>query len=82
MRDLTHKLQNIKNPSYSQFENAFVTVLENLVPLKKEHLRFDHSPFMMKALRKAIMTRSRLKNIYNKKGSYENWGKYKKQINF
>ena len=82
MRDLTHKLQNIKNPSYSQFENAFVTVLENHVPLKKEQLRFDHSPFMMKALRKAIMTRSRLKNIYNKKRSYENWDKYKKQRNF
>ena len=28
------------------------------------------------------MTRSRLKNIYNKKRSYDNWEKYKKQINF
>ena len=34
---------------------------------------------MAKALRKAIMTRSRLKNIYNKKRSYDNWDKYKKQ---
>ena len=34
MRDLTHELQNIKNPSYSQFEKAFVTVLDNHVPLK------------------------------------------------
>ena len=59
-----------------------VTVLDNHVPLKKKQLRFNHSPFMTKALRKAIMTRSSLKNIYNKKGSYENWGKYKKQINF
>ena len=33
---------------------------------------------MTKALRKAIMTRSRLKNIYNKKRSYDNWDKYKK----
>ena len=37
---------------------------------------------MTKALRKAIMTRSRLKNIYNKKRSYDNWDKYKKQRNF
>ena len=37
---------------------------------------------MAKALRKAKMTRSRLKNIYNKKRSYDNWDKYKKQINF
>ena len=78
VRDLTHELQNIKNRSYSQFEKAFVTVLDNHVPLKKKQLRFNHSPFMTKALRKAIMTRSRLKNIYNKKRSYENWDKYKK----
>ena len=62
-RDLTHELQNIKNPSYSQFEKAFITVLDNHLPLKKKQLRFNHSPFMTKALRKAIMTRSRLKNI-------------------
>ena len=37
---------------------------------------------MTKALQKAIITRSRLKNIYNKKRSYNNWHKYKKQRNF
>ena len=37
---------------------------------------------MTKALRKAIMTRSKLKNIYTKKRSNENWDKYKKQRNF
>ena len=76
------KYKNIKNPSYSQLEKAFVTALDNHVPLKKKQLRFNHSPFMTKALRKAIMTRSRLKNIYNKKRSYDNWDKYKKQKNF
>ena len=30
--DLTHELQNMKNPSCSQFEKAFVTVLDNHVP--------------------------------------------------
>ena len=34
-KDVTHELQNIKNPSYSQFEKAFVTVLDNYVPLKR-----------------------------------------------
>ena len=72
----------IYNLSYSQFEKAFVTVIDNHVPLKKKQLRFNHSLFMMKALQKAIMTRSRLKNIYNKKRSYNNWHKYKKQRNF
>ena len=37
---------------------------------------------MTKALRKAIMARSRLKNIYNKKQSYDSWDKYKKQRRF
>ena len=37
---------------------------------------------MTKALRKAIITRCRLKSIYNKKRSYDNWDKYKKQIIF
>ena len=72
-KDLTHELQNIKNPAYSQFKKAFVTVLVNHVSLKKKQLRFNDRPFMKKALRKAIMTHSRLKNIYNKKRSYDNW---------
>ena len=71
-RDLTHELQNIKNLSYSRFEKAFATVLDNHVPLKKKQLRFNHSPFMTKALRNATMTRSWLKNTYNKKRSYDN----------
>ena len=77
-RDLTYELQIIKNLSYSQFEKAFVTVLDNHVRLKKKRLRLNHSPFMAKALRKVLKTRSRLKNIYNKKRSYDNWDKYKK----
>ena len=82
MRRITHELENIKNPSYSQFKKVFVTVLDNHAPLKKKQLRFNHSPFMTKAFRKAIMTLSRLKNKYNKKRSHDNWDKYKKQRNF
>ena len=36
---------------------------------------------MSKALRKAIMHRSKLKNIYNKKRTDVNWANYKKQWN-
>ena len=66
-RDLTHELENIKNPPYSQFEKAFVTVLDSHVPLKKKQLKFHYRSFMTKALRKAIMKCSGLKNIFNKK---------------
>ena len=37
---------------------------------------------MTKALRKAIMARSRLKNAYLKTGNSKNWENYKKQRNF
>ena len=37
---------------------------------------------MNKSLRKATMTRSRLKNKSNKNSSAENWNSYKKQRNF
>ena len=33
-KDLTHESQKLKNPSYSQFEKAFVTV-NNHVPSKR-----------------------------------------------
>ena len=45
-------------------------------------LRCNNNPFMNKALRKAIMTRSRLKNKFNKNSSAKNWNSYKKQRNF
>ena len=81
-KDLTHELRNIKNSSYSQLEKAFVTALEKHVPLQKKQLRLNHSRFTTKALRKAIMTPSSLKNINNKNRSYDNWGKYKKTKKF
>ena len=37
---------------------------------------------MSKALRKAIMDRSKFKNIYNKYRTEDNWTNYKKQRNF
>ena len=37
---------------------------------------------MLKALGKAIMHRSKLKNIYNKYRTDDNWANYKKQRNF
>ena len=47
----------------------------------KKIARFNNSPFMTKTLRKAIMHRSRLKNIYIRKRNDKNWENYKKQRN-
>ena len=45
-------------------------------------LHYNNNPFMNTALRKAIMTRSRLKNKFSKISSAKYWNSYKKQINF
>ena len=50
--------------------------------MKKKIQRFNNNPFMTKQLRKAIMHRSRLKNVFNKNRTPKTWDSYKKQRNF
>ena len=45
-------------------------------------MRFNDNPFISKVLRKATMYRSKLKNIYNKYRTEDNWENYKKQRDF
>ena len=66
--DLDKNLKSNNTVNFSDFQNTFTTVLHKHAPIKKKILRFNNNPFMSKALRKAIMHRSKLKNIYNKKG--------------
>ena len=49
---------------YSNFERNFLEVLNKHAPIKKKTVRANDKPFMTKALRKAIMRRSALKNKY------------------
>ena len=44
-------------------------------------MRFNNNPFMPKALRNAIMYRSKLKSIYHDNRTEDNWANYKKQRN-
>ena len=57
-------------------------MLDRHVPIKKKLIRANHAPFMTKALRKAIMRRSELRNKYLKKKTPESLRSYKKQKNF
>ena len=81
-RKLNMALNNEINYCYDSFKENFMKTLDEYAPVKKKLLRHNQSPFMSKLLRKAIMTRSRLKNIYNKKRTFENLENYKKQRNF
>ena len=56
--DLTEKLE------YPLFESIFIDVLNTHAPIKTKTVQANNHQFMNKALRKAIMTRSRLKDIY------------------
>ena len=79
---LRSQLASIKTVVYAQFHEIFLKTLDASAPVKKKILRFNQNPFMSKALRKAIMVRSKLKNKYNKNRTGENWHSYKKQRNF
>ena len=49
--------------------------------MKKKYARANDGPFMNRALRKATMLRSRLKNRYNKSPTVERWEAFRKQRN-
>ena len=80
--ELDNKLKSGVVTEYSNFQNIFIQVLNNHAPAKKKILLFNDNSFMTKTLRKAIMHRSRLKNIYVRKRNDKNQENYKKQSNF
>mgnify|MGYP001792265277 CR=1 FL=1 len=83
----THKFENDLLISIKDSENLkhfcdkFQSVLNLHAPIKKKKIRHNNQPFMTKALRKAIMVRSKLRNIFNCNKSSNNWSKYKRQRN-
>ena len=66
---------------YSAFESVVETVLNRHAPLKKKYVRANDGPFMTKALRKAIMLRTQLRNKYNKERTQSNLNTFRKQRN-
>ena len=73
--------KDCKDP-YSKFTEILSQFLEKHAPLKRRKIRGNHKPFMTKGLSKAIMNRSKLKNIYNKWPSRENFLAFKKSRNY
>ena len=68
IKDLDKNLKSYNTVNFSDFQNTFSTVLHKHAPVMKKTLWFNNSPFMCKAFREAIMHRSILKHIYNRKG--------------
>ena len=67
--------------NFSEFNNRVETVLNEHAPMKKKCIRANDGPFMTKALRKAIFTRTNLCNRYNSNRTLENWNAFKGQRN-
>ena len=63
------------------FEIVFLDILNKYAPIKKTVIRASHAPYVTKSLRKAIMKRSHLQNIYVKK-TPESLKKLKKHKNY
>ena len=78
---LKFELEKVKRERYGEFEAAFLKELNTLASLKIKFLKHNNNPFMTKDLRKQIMLRSKLRNIFNKNRNYENWCTYKCQLN-
>ena len=76
------KLIYLENDAYSAFSSAFRVLLNEHAPLKTKILRYNNKTFITKELRKEIMKRSKLKNVFNKNKNQENWCKYKIECNY
>ena len=71
-----------ENLQYARFEKTFLEVLEEHAPIKKKIVRANDKPYMTKALRKAMMRRTFLKNKFYKNPNDESKATYKKQIGY
>ena len=83
---LTKKLSNENlvnnNNGLERFCDITLETLNKHAPCKKKHVRGNQMPFINKDLSKAIMTRTKLRNIFLQNRSEENKIRYKKQRNF
>ena len=72
----------LKNISFDNFQNISANIFERHAPIKEKYIRNNQSHFITKDIRKAIMTRTRLKNKFRKEDTEENKKAYNKQRNY
>ena len=82
LTDLSVQITSSNINEIESFENKFVTVLDRHAPRKTRIVRGNEKPHVNKDLRKAIMHRSRLRNIYQRTQRFSDWRAYQKQRNY
>ena len=80
--DIRSNLRVYQNGNFTSFNSILTETLDKHAPFKKRLMRGNNKPHITKALRKAIMKRSRLKNIYNRTKNISDYDNYKNQRNF
>ena len=70
-QDIYINMKNFQSNVYNEFENIYTTILDGHAPFKKKVIRGNNKPHCSRELRKAIMKRSRLKNISRISGKPE-----------
>lgn len=63
-------------------EKIVIKHLDRYAPIKKKYVRANNSPYMNKTLSKAVMNRSRLRNIFTRNPTPENKSNYNKYRNY
>ena len=80
--DLANALNDgVNNITYHAFEDNYLRILNNHAPLKQKYIRGNDQPFMNKTMRKAIMFRTKLRNIYLRNPTVEKGMMFRKQRN-
>ena len=77
--DLKLAFNNTDIQTCEEFEEIFKNLLDHHPPLKKKILRANNAPYITAKIRKAIMKRSQLENIYSKTLTEKSLKAYKKQ---
>jgi hypothetical protein len=81
LSELSDNISDNDFTNYGDLERIVSSILDKHAPLKTKYLRANNCPHVTKSLRKAIMIRSRLKNIANITKDPEDWRNYCNQRN-
>ena len=72
--------KNVENKDLDSFKATVQCIFNRHAPLREKYVRCNQAAFLNKNLRKAIMTRSRLLNIFGQKGTILSPVAYKKEL--
>ena len=80
--ELKYVLVKEKITSCIKFDEMFLRILSQHAPLKSKLHRANHASYISKPLKKAIVNRSYLENLYFKRRTDHSLRNYKKQKNY